>query len=480
MLHADRLFSPDPAQREIARALYTQIKDLPLVCPHGHVDPRIFADPAYRFSNPAELLIIPDHYIYRLLYSQGIPLENLGIQRMDGLRDVSRSALISPYPDESFFRRVWQNFAENFYLFRGTPTGIWLADELTNVFNINKKLNADNAQEIYDGIQSRLRSPQFQPRALYEQFNIEVLCTTDAATDKLDSHIAIRESGWSGRILPTFRPDSVVKIDMPGWGENIERLSAISGTTISNYASYLQALENRRAFFKSMGATATDHDAQSALTINLSHQEAESIFQRALRNKPEPGDNQRFTAHMLVEMARMSTEDGLVMQLHSGSYRDHNPLIASRFGRDRGADIPVANEFTRNLKPLLDRFGNHPRLTLILFTLDESTYSSQLAPLAGHYPALRLGPPWWFHDSLNGIHRYFDRVMETAGIYNTVGFNDDTRAFPSIPARHDVWRRAASDWVAGLLVQHIIDEDDAQAMVKALAYDLAKSAYRLE
>lgn len=479
MLHPDRLFSPDLAQRAIAQALYSSIRDLPLVCPHGHIDPRIFVDAAYRFSSPADLFVIPDHYVYRMLYSQSIPLEKLGIPDLNLTAESTRRTT-DHYQDENFSRQVWQIFAENFHLFRGTPTGIWLADEFSTVFGFSDKLTIENAQDIYNLIATRLNSPQYSPRALYEQFNIEVLCTTDAAIDPLSSHIAIRESGWGGRILPTFRPDSVMKIDMPGWLENIGLLSTISGITISNYANYLQALENRRDFFKSLGATATDHDAQTALTINLSHQEAEAIFQRALRNEPEPGDSQRFTAHMLVEMARMSTEDGLVMQLHSGSYRDHNPLIENRFGRDKGADIPVANEFTRNLKPLLDRFGNHPQLTLILFTLDESTYSNQLAPLAGHYPALRLGPPWWFHDSLNGIRRYFDRVMETAGIYNTVGFTDDTRAFPSIPARHDVWRRAASDWVAGLLVRHIIDEDDAQAMVTALAYDLAKSAYRLE
>ena len=300
-----------------------------------------------------------------------------------------------------------------------------------------------------------------------------------AATDTLECHQDIRDSGWNARILPTFRPDAVVNIDAPGWKENIGKLEDISGISIINYPSFITALENRRAFFKSMGAAATDHAALTALTLNLSASEAEAIFQRALIEEASSEDADRFRAHMLVEMARMSTEDGLVMQLHVGSLRNHNPDIFQRFGTDMGADIPVTSEFTRNIKPLLDLYGTDSRLSLILFNLDETTYSRELAPLAGHYPAVKLGPPWWFHDSLNGIRRYFDQVMETAGIYNTVGFNDDTRAFPSIPARHDLWRRAACDWVAGLLVRHIIDEADAVEMVHALSYSLAKSSYKL-
>ncbi len=190
-------------------------------------------------------------------------------------------------------------------------------------------------------------------------------------------------------------------------------------------------------------------------------------------------DAQRFTGHMLIEMARMSSEDGLVMQIHVGSFRNHSPDVMARFGRDKGTDIPLAAEFTRNLKPLLDAYGTQPGLTIILFNLDETTYSRELAPLAGVYPVLRLGPPWWFFDSLNGIRRYFDDVMETAGVYNTAGFNDDTRAYPSIPARHDLWRRASADWLAGLVVRHIIDEEDAQAMIVDMAYHLAKDTYRL-
>ena len=467
-LPEDRYFGPDPRQKEMARALYAEVADLPLVCPHGHVDPRMFADPDYSFGTPTELLLIPDHYVFRMLYSQGIPLESLGISRQDG-GEV-----------EGDHRKIWQIFAENFYLFRGTPTGMWLTHELHDVFGVKDKLTGESAQNIYDQIADCLEKSEFRPRRLFERFNIEVLTTTDAATDPLEHHQALRDSGWKARILPTFRPDAVVNIDTPGWHANIQALSEISGIRVHNYQTYIQALENRRAFFKEMGATATDHAALKPYTEELSAGEAEAIFQRALKGKASNEDATRFTGHMLMENARMSLEDGLVMQLHPGSYRSHNTPVFQRFGVDKGGDIPVPTEYTRNLHPLLNKYGNDPRLTLLLFTLDETTYSRELAPLAGHYPAVLLGPPWWFHDSLNGMLRYLEQVSETAGIYNTSGFNDDTRAFPSIPARHDLWRRVASNWVASLAVRGILDMDDALEMVHDLAYRLAKRAYKFE
>jgi glucuronate isomerase len=352
-------------------------------------------------------------------------------------------------------------------------------DELASVFGLEEKPDASNADHVFDAISEKLASPEFSPRRLYERFDIEVLCTTDAATDTLEHHQAIRDSGWDGRILPTFRPDGVVNLDTLGWKENIDKLSAVSGIDVTDYKSFLRALEQRRAFFKSMGATATDHAALTPATAELSPLEADSIFQRALKRELEYADPARFTAHMLIEMARMSIEDGLVMQLHPGSLRNHNEVIFQRFGPDQGADIPVQTEYTRNLLSLLNKYGDDPRLTLILFTLDETSYSRELAPLAGHYPALKLGPPWWFHDSLNGMARYFDQVMETAGIYNTVGFNDDTRAFCSIPARHDVWRRASANWLAGLVARHILDMEEAREMIGELAIGLARRAYKL-
>jgi glucuronate isomerase len=458
MLNPDRYLSPNTSTREIARELYQSVAELPIVSPHGHVDPRLFADPDTSFGTPADLFIIPDHYVTRMLYSQGIPFERLV---------------------EGDHREIWRLFCQNFHLFRGTPSGIWLRDELTTVFGVEEKPNASNADRLFDLLTERLSSPDFLPRRLFERFHIEVLCTTDAATDTLEHHQAIRESGWSGRVLPTFRPDGIVNLDAPHWKKNIDMLSEVSGIEVLDYRSFIHALEQRRAFFKSMGATATDHAALTPATADLDLDDAEVIFQRALKGQLESGDAARFTAHMLMEMARMSIEDGLVMQLHPGSFRNHNETIFRKFGPDKGADIPIRAEYTRNLLPLLGKYGNDPRLTLILFTLDEIAYSRELAPLAGHYPALKLGPPWWFFDSLNGIARYFDQVMETAGLYNTVGFNDDTRAFCSIPARHDVWRRACANWLAGLVLRHILDMEDAHEMIQDLAVNLAKRAYKL-
>lgn len=464
-LHPHRYFSP--ANAELASDLYRSAADLPLVCPHGHVDPRLFSDPTYRFGSPTELFLIPDHYIFRMLYSQGVAMEALAIPRRDG------------GATEEDHRKVWQLFADHVYLFRGTPTGLWLREEFADLFGLTEPLDSKNGQAYYDAIATQLDSTEFQPRALYDRFNIEVLCTTDAATDRLEHHQAIRDSGWHGKILPTFRPDAVVNLDTENWLENIECLSDVSGINVANYASFIQALEQRRTFFKEMGATATDHAALTAETESLSKSEAETLFQRGLAGSATAADAARFTAHMLGEMGRMSREDGLVMQLHIGSYRNHNEVVFHRFGRDMGADIPVTAEFTRGLLPLLNRFGNDPAFALILFNLDETTYARELAPLAGHYPAVKLGPPWWFHDSLNGMRRFFDQVMETAGLYNTAGFNDDTRAYPSIPYRHQMWRRAAADWVAGLVARHIVSEKEGREMVKGLSYDLAKQAYRL-
>jgi glucuronate isomerase len=466
------LFATDPAQRRIAHDLYDGVARSPIVSPHGHVDPRLLADPDATFGTPADLFIIPDHYVLRMLYSQGIALEELGIP--------PRNTPWTGAAVQTDHRRIWQLFADNFFLFRATPSGLWLADELREVFGIEEPLGGGSAAAIYDELVAKLARPEFRPRAIFERFGIETLCTTDDAADPLDGHRAIRASSWSGDVRPTFRPDGVVNILDPGWRDRLEALSDSTGREISRAAPLIAALEERRSFFRSMGAVATDHGVESAYTASLDEAEADAILARALRGRATPDDARRFTGHMLVEFARMSTEDGLVMQLHVGSFRNHNTALFERFGPDMGADIPVATEFTRNLRPLLERFGNDPRLTLIVFTLDETTYARELAPLAGHYPALRLGPPWWFNDSPNGMARYFDQVIETAGLYNTVGFNDDTRAFCSIPVRHDVWRRASANWLAGLVVRGIVGESEASIMAREMAYGLAKRAYRLD
>jgi glucuronate isomerase len=466
-LHPDRFFDPDPTIRRVARELYGHTRELPIISPHGHVDPRILAEDL-PFPEPTTLLLIPDHYIFRMLYSQGITMEVMGIPTRDGA------------PTESDARRIWQLFGEHYYLFRGTPTGVWLEHELYEVFGIRSRLNGETALAIYDEINEKLQSPEFRPRALFERFGIEVLATTDKATDTLEHHRRIRESDWQGRVIPSFRPDAVFRIAAPGWNQEVEALGRASGAAIADYAGLARALEERRAFFRSLGATATDHAVLEPRTERLPDEEADRLFERALQGEATAADQKRFEAHMLMEMARMSTEDGMVMQLHPGSLRDHNERIFRRFGMDMGADIPVATEYTRNLRALLSAYGNDPRLTLILFTLDESTYARELAPLAGHYPAVKLGPPWWFHDSIEGMTRFREQTTETAGIYNTVGFNDDTRAFCSIPARHDLARRIDANWLAGLVARHIVEMEDAREVARALAYDLVKQTYKLD
>jgi glucuronate isomerase len=397
------------------------------------VDARILAENA-PFPEPASLIVQSDHYILRLLYANGVPLESL----------------LKGGP-----RKVWQLFTDHYYLFRGTPTGAWLDYEFDEVFGTR----------IYEEIVEKLKSPEFRPRALFERFNIEVLATTDAATDSLEHHRAIKESGWKGRVIPTFRPDALFKTPALG--------------NVGDYASFVRLLAERRKYFKEMGATATDHGVLEPYTALLPEEEVERLFQKACRGEATAEDERRFTAHLLMEMAQASLEDGLVMQIHPGALRDHNTQVFERFGPNMGGDIPVATEFTRNLRPLLNAYGNDPRFTLVLFTLDESTYSRELAPLAGHYPAVRLGPPWWFHDSMEGMRRFRERTTETASIYKTAGFNDDTRAFCSIPARHDLARRMDANYLGGLVARHVIDESDARKMARALAYELVKKTYRL-
>jgi glucuronate isomerase len=466
-LSADRCFDPDPSQRACARELYSLVRGEPIVSPHGHVDPALLSRPEARFGTPAELLIIPDHYVCRMLYSRGVPLEDLGVPTTDGT------------PIEADHRRIWQRFAEHFYLFSGTPSGLWLSDVLVHLFGVAEKLNAANAQDVYTRIETLLSQISYSPRALFVRFKIATLCTTDAATSTLEDHRSLQLEGWGTAVRPTFRPDAVTNLDTVAWRRHIERLSELSRVDVVDYASFIRALEQRRGDFRSLGAVATDHAALTAHTAGLGQRDANIIFQRALHGESLPSDAAQFTAHMLVELARMSVEDGMVMQLHVGSFRDHNAAVFSRFGADKGADIPVQTDWTRGLRPLLNAYGNDARFRLILFTLDESAYGRELAPLAGHYPAVLLGPPWWFFDSVNGMRRYLDEVVETAGLYNLAGFNDDTRAFCSIPARHDVWRRVTCNWLAGLAVQGLIDLDDAHRMAIDCASGLAKSAYRI-
>jgi glucuronate isomerase len=465
-LSPDRLFPADAITRGLARALYATVKDLPIVSPHGHTDAQWFADDT-PFANASALFITPDHYVFRMLYSQGVRLEALGIPRRDGA------------PVESDARRIWHAFAERWPLFRGTPTKLWLEHALTETFGIRERLTAESADRIFDQVNASLAAPEFRPRALFERFRIETLATTESPLDPLAHHAKIRASGWKGRVITAYRPDPVVDPDFDGFRDNVRRFGEIAREDTATWRGYLNAHWNRRAYFRTMGATSTDHGHPTAQTADLTDAECQRLLDRALAGTISPAEAELFRAQLLTEMAKMSVDDGLVMQIHPGSVRDHNPAIARDFGRDKGADIPARTDYVRALKPLLDRLGNEPRLSIILFTLDETTYARELAPLAGHYPVLKLGPPWWFHDSFEGMQRFLSAVIETAGYANTAGFNDDTRAFLSIPARHDVWRRVACRHLATLAVEHRLDEDDAFELATDLAYGLAKRAYRL-
>ena len=461
LLHPDRLFPADTGTRDIARALFRTVESAPIVSPHGHTDPQWWGEnPA--FADPSSLLVQPDHYVLRMLVSQGVSYAALGI---------GPEAEADP-------RKVWRTFAAHYDLFRGTPSRLWFDHALSEVFGIQTRLSAKTADDTYDAISQALADDAYRPRALYERFDIEVIATTDSALDELTQHSKAR-ADWSGRVVPTYRPDAVVDPDFEGFAENLDQFSETTGFDTTTWPGYLDAHRARRAFFIENGATATDHGHPTARTADLSPSEAKSLFARVRKGQPNASDAEAFRAQMLTEMARMSCEDRLVMQLHAGAHRNHNLAVFNSIGRDRGFDIPSQGAFVEELKPLLNAVGMHPKLRLILFTLDEDTYARELAPLAGAWPCLRLGPPWWFHDSFEGMRRFRQRATETAGFANTVGFNDDTRALLSIPARHDVARRVDCAFLAELVTSHRLDEYEAFELAPQLAHGLARAAYNL-
>lgn len=466
LLDPDRLFPADPSQREITRDLYAGVKDLPIISPHGHTDPSWFAENKC-FADATSLLLIPDHYLFRMLYSQGIALESLGVPRIDGGRV------------ETDMRKIWRIFADNYYLFRGTPSAMWMDHVLYEIFGIEEAFSPDTADAFYDHINAQLKTDAFRPRALLDRFNIEVIATTEGAVDDLRHHRAIAGTPWAKRVVTTFRPDDAVDPEREDFVQNVALLGDMTGEDTNSWNGYLAAMRARRATFREFGATATDHGHPTALTADLSKKECDALFARCLSGEVSVADAELFRAQMLTEMAGMSLEDGMVMQIHPGSRRNVNAEIFEKFGRDKGADIPSKTDYLDGLQALLNKYGNEPRLKIILFTLDETTYSRELAPLAGHYPSLKLGPPWWFHDSPEGMLRFRQQATETAGFYNTVGFNDDTRAFLSIPARHDVARRMDCRFLATLVSEGRLRLNDAVELSHDLAYKLAKQGYNL-
>lgn len=467
-LHLDpeRYFPADPGQRAIAVELFAHVRGLPIVSPHGHTDPAWFSNDA-PFEDAVSLLLTPDHYLLRMLYSQGIALEALGLPPHDG------GAF------ETDRRKIWRLFAAHYHLFRGTPSKAWLDHTFAAIFGIDRRLTPETADHYYDVIAEKLATPAFRPRALFKRFNIEVIATTEGALDPLADHRRIRESGWDGRVITTFRPDEVTDPDHENFTAGLPRLGEITGEDVAHWRGYLKALENRRAFFRAHGATATDHGPATAQTADLSMADCETLFTRVRDGKLDAGDAELFRAQIMTEMARMSVEDGMVMQMHPGCFRNHNAALFRRFGRNIGGDMPNSGGFLAQLKPLLDKFGNRSDFRLILFTLDETTYSRELAPLAGHYPCLTLGPAWWFFDSPDGMMRYRRQTTESAGFYNTAGFNDDTRAFLSIPARHDMARRIDCAYLAELVAQGRLPIEEAHEVARDLTYNLPKKVYHL-
>lgn len=466
LLDADRLFPVEGHVRAMARALYQTVATAPIVSPHGHTDPRWFAENE-AFPDPAQLFVTPDHYVFRMLHSQGVSLESLGVPRADG------GAV------ETDGRAIWRRFAEHFHLLRATPSRIWLDHSFQEVFGLTERFGPATADAYYDHIAECLAKPEFRPRALFERFNIEVIATTESPLDDLKWHRMIRESGWKGRVITAYRPDPVVDPDFAGFVQNVEQFCGLAGESSATYAGYLAAHRNRRAYFAAMGATSTDHGHPTAATLNLGAAEAAALYGRVMSGKADAAEREAFRAQMLTEMAKMSVEDGLVMQIHPGASRNHSGPVFARFGRDKGYDIPTRTDYVTALRPMLEAVGEEPGLTIILFTLDETAYARELAPLAGVYPALRLGPAWWFHDSYEGMWRFRQMTTETAGFYNTVGFNDDTRAFCSIPARHDVARRVDASFLATLVATGRLAEDEAFEVIHDLAHRLARQAYRL-
>ena len=461
-IHPDRALPADSTLRPIAREIYAGVKDLPIVSMHGHVESELLSrnEP---FGDPAELLVRPDHYLVRMLVSAGVPHGALGVGPAGEV--------------ESDPRKIWRTFCENWKLYRGTPTRYWMEDVLANRFGVSVAPSAETADTIYDEISAALATDAFRPLALLDTFDIEAIATTDAASSTLSFHQDLAARGYGQRVLPTFRPDALVHLDRADWRELLAELSERSGITIGGYADYVAALEQRRAYFKANGARSSDHGHLTAASQPLTTAEASAIFDAAQLGEITPAQADAFSAHMLHEMARMATEDGLTMQVHVGVLRNHNPETLALRGPDVGYDIPVATEYTRSLRPILNDFGHHPNLRLIVFTVDETTFSRELAPLAGVYPAMKLGAPWWFLDTPDVMRRFREAATDTAGFYNTTGFVDDTRAFFSIPARHDLARRVDAGHLARLVAEHRLDLREAVETAADLAYHLPKQAY---
>jgi glucuronate isomerase len=464
-LHPDRLLPADPGTREIARALYAAVRDVPIISPHGHVPAEwlLHDEP---FPDPATLFVTPDHYVTRLLHADGVGLDALGVG--EGALSEQRS------------REVWRLLCAHWDVFRGTQVRFWLEASLGDIFEVALRPSAETADAIYDHVAERLAQDAYRPRALFERFRIAVLATTDDPCDDLSAHAALAaDATFSGRVLPTFRPDRYLEPAEPGWAEAVARLGETADTDTGSYEGYVRALEQRRRHFVEHGAVSADHSHEDVRTDPLEPEDAARIYRAALASEATVAEATAFRRHMLLEMAKMSCEDGLVMTLHPGVRRGHHRSTVARFGADTGSDVPLRVEFTDALRPLLERYGTHPGFHLVAFTMDETVWSRELAPLAGFYPSLYVGAPWWFLDAPESIRRYRRAVTEIAGFSRTSGFIDDTRAFCSIPARHDMSRRLDAGWVAELVAEHRLDEEEATDVIHDLVTGRPTAVFKL-
>jgi glucuronate isomerase len=464
-LHPDRLLAAGPETLPIARALYGSVRELPITSPHGHVPAAWLAEDT-PFADPTSLLITPDHYVNRLMHANGVSLADLGVAQDDFSADQARQA----------FRLLCSHWAD----YRGTPVRYWFEAVLGDIFGVTTVPSQSTADDIYDHIAECLATPEYRPRSLYQRFGIDVLATTDDPCEDLSAHRALRDDpDWAGRVLPTFRPDRYLEPASPTWNADLDRLADVSSIDTGSFAGFLAALENRRQYFKDHGAVSSDHSHVDAGTEILDDAAAERVFAAARNGTVEAEDATALRRHLVAEMARMACDDGLVMTIHPGIRRNHHQPTHQRFGADIGCDIGVQVEFTDSLRPLLNRYGTHPNLHFVIFTVDETVFSREVAPLAGFYPSVYAGAPWWFLDAPDAIRRYRSAVTETAGFAKTSGFIDDTRAFCSIPARHDMSRRLDAGYLAQLVAEHRLSEEEAADTLHDLVVTIPRKVFKL-
>ena len=457
------LLPADERLRELARDLYEDVADAPIISPHGHVDPALLLrdEP---FPDPAELLLTRDHYITRLLFASGASFADFGRdpqQASAPARGLARARLeLAP------LRRHRERILARVRARDAVPRARTNCRRRTPMRYTTASWPCSTSRE-------------FRPRALFTQFGIEVLATTDDPLDDLEVHRLLAGEPGAHRSraadLPPRRLPRPRRCGLLGSRAD----SARDHRTGRDIRRLPRALEDRRAHFVSRGAVSADHGVYEPFTAELSSADAERLFRGAREGVLDPDAQRLFRGHMLFQMARMSVDDGLVMTVHPGVRRNHHTALFDRFGPDAGHDIPVRVEYTENLRPLLNAFGTAPGFHLVLFAIDETVYSREVAPLAGFYPSVYIGAPWWFLDAPDAALRFRSAVTETAGFYRSSGFIDDTRAFLSIPARHDMSRRMDASFLARLVAEERVSMPTARRIARDLVDAIPREVFKL-